>query len=263
MENFKFKKAYGQNFLKDRNIITNIVKESNIKPNSLVIEIGPGSGVLTKELSQIAKHVLSYEIDTQLEEILSENLLGCSNVKIIFDDFMKRDVLFDIKDYEYEHIYVVANLPYYITTPIITKLINSKIGFESITIMIQKEVGERWTSKIGSRDYGSITVFLNYYFDIKKLFIVNRNCFVPMPNVDSVVVSLIKKEKPYVKDENLFFKLIRDAFQYKRKNIRNNLKTYNLDVIENVLKKYNMDLTIRAEDISLEIFVDIANNLSK
>ena len=175
MEDFKFKKAFGQNFLKDNNVITNIVKGSDIKPNSLVIEVGPGSGALTKELSLYAKDVLSYEIDTRLEEILDENLVNCHNVKIIFDDFLSRDIKEDIKDYDYENIYVVANLPYYITTPIIEKLINSKIDFQSITVMIQKEVGDRFSAKVGTRDYGSITVFLNYYFDIKKLFIQKEN----------------------------------------------------------------------------------------
>jgi len=159
MEDFKFKKAFGQNFLKDNNVIANIVKGSDIKPNSLVIEVGPGSGALTKELSLYAKNVLSYEIDTRLENILDENLIDCHNVKIIFDDFLKRDIKDDIKDYEYDNIYVVANLPYYITTPIIEKLIESKIDFQSITIMIQKEVGERFSAKVGNREYGSIQCF--------------------------------------------------------------------------------------------------------
>ena len=263
MEDFKFKKAFGQNFLKDNNVITNIVKGSDIKPNSLVIEIGPGSGALTKELSLYAKNVLSYEIDTRLESILDENLVDCHNVKIIFDDFLKRDIKVDIKDYEYDNIYVVANLPYYITTPIIEKLIESKIDFQSITIMIQKEVGERFSAKVGNREYGSITVFLNYYFDIKKLFVVSRNCFIPKPNVDSVVISLIKKNGRKSDNEELLFKLIRDSFQYKRKNLRNNLKGYDINVIENVLKKFHKDLTARAEELSLDVFIDIANELNK
>ena len=242
MEDFKFKKAFGQNFLKDYNIITNIVKGSEIEPNSLVIEVGPGSGVLTKELSLYAKNVLSYEIDTRLEEILDVNLVNCNNVRIIYDDFLKRDIKEDIKNYEYDNIYVVANLPYYITTPIIEKLINSKIGFKRITIMIQKEVGERFSAKVGTRDYGSITVFLNYYFDIKKLFVVSRNCFMPKPNVDSIVISLIKKDGIKADNEELLFRLVRDSFQYKRKNLRNNLKSYNLSIIEDVLKKYHKDL---------------------
>jgi len=262
MKDFIFKKAYGQNFLNDYNIINNIVKGANIKENSLVIEIGPGSGALTIELSKVAKNVLCYEIDERLEEILDENLINCNNVDIIFDDFMNRDIKKDIGNYQYGNIYVVANLPYYITTPIIEKLIDSKINFENITIMIQKEVGDRFCAKEGSKDYSSITVFLNYYYELKKMFVVNRNCFTPKPNVDSIVISLkSKKEKLPLKDENLFFKLIRDSFRFKRKNIRNNLKEYDLSKIETVLRKYGFDLTVRAEQLSLEIFVDIANNL--
>ena len=263
MENFKFKKSYGQNFLKDNNIIMNIVKNTNIKDNSLVIEIGPGSGNLTNVLSKYAKNVLSYEIDTQLEEILDENLKDCDNVDIIFDDFLKRDIKVDIQKYDYDNIYVVANIPYYITTPILIKLIESKISFCAITIMIQKEVGERFCAKVGTRDYSSITVFLNYYFDIHKLFYVDRNCFIPRPNVDSVVISLVKKKNTYnVKNEELFFEIVRDAFKYKRKNLRNNLKKYNLEKIEYVLEAFDKKLTNRAEELDIDVFVAIANELS-
>ena len=264
MEDFKFKKSFGQNFLKDKNIVSNIVRYSEIKPNSLVIEIGPGAGALTKELSMYASHVLAYEIDTRLEDILDENLVNCSNVDIIFDDFLRRDVSKDIEKYQYDNIYVIANLPYYITTPIIEKLIESGISFEKVTIMIQKEVGDRLSARVGSRNYGSITVFLNYYFEIKKLFDVSRNCFIPVPNVDSVVISLIsKKEKLEVINEKLLFQLIRDSFRFKRKNLHNNLKSYDLLKVEEVLRKYNFDLTVRAEELSINVFVDIANNLSK
>lgn len=262
MEDFKFKKAYGQNFLKDNNIIERIVRESNIQKNSLVVEIGPGSGVLTKELSKYADHVLAYEIDTRLEEVLDNNLLDCNNVDIIFDDFLIRNISLDISNYSYEKLYVVANIPYYITTPIIMKIINSGLKFDKLTIMIQKEVGERFTANVKTRDYGSVTVFLNYYFDIKKLFVVSRECFVPKPNVDSVVLSLTRKEKrTIVNNEKIFFQIVRDAFHFKRKNLRNNLKNYDLDKISEVLAKYDMDLTNRAEELSLDIFIDIANNL--
>ena len=258
-----FKKAYGQNFLNDKNIISSRVKRANIQENSLVIEIGPGSGALTKELAQVAQHVLCYEIDERLEEILDENLINFTNVEIIFDDFLHRDIANDIAKYHYENIYVVANLPYYITTPIIEKIIASKINFNSVTIMIQKEVGDRFCAKPGSRDYSSITVFLNYYYDMKKLFIVSRNAFTPKPNVDSIVISLVtKKERLSLLNEELFFALIRDSFRFKRKNLRNNLKGYNIEIIEEILKKYNYDLTVRAEQLSLEIFVEIANALN-
>jgi len=264
MENFKFKKSFGQNFLNDNHILENIVKESDIKDNSLVIEIGPGSGALTKYLAKVAKYVLAYEIDTRLEDILDDNLAQYHNIDIIFDDFLNRDVAKDISNYQYDNVYVVANIPYYITTPIILKLIESKINYKAITLMIQKEVADRFTAKIGTRDYSSITVFLNYYFNVKKLFLVSRNSFTPKPNVDSVVIMLNKKDENYnVLDEELFFKIVRDAFQFKRKNLKNNLKKYDLDKINNVLMKYHYDLTVRAEKLSVEIFIEIANALTK
>ena len=264
MENFKYKKAFGQNFLQDNNIIERIVSETSIVEKSVGSEVGPGSGVLTHELSKYAKDVLAYEIDTRLEEVLDENLKDCHNVHIIFDDFLKRNLKEDIKNYIYENLYVVANIPYYITTPILKKIIDSKIPFKKVTIMIQKEVGDRFTAKVGTREYGSITVFLNYNFDIKKLFIVSRNSFVPKPNVDSVVISLCAKEKKAnVLDEEIFFKLIRDAFHFKRKNLHNNLKNYDLEIVNKVLSKYHKDLTNRAEELELDIFVDLANALSQ
>ncbi len=263
MKDFKFKKAYGQNFINNHNIIKNIVDKSNILPNSLVIEIGPGSGSLTKELAKQAKEVLAYEIDTSLEDILDEELIDYHNISIIFDDFLKRDIREDIKDYQYDNIYVVANIPYYITTPIIEKLINSNINFKQITLMVQKEVGDRFCSHPGSREYGSITVYLNYYFDVKKLFVVKKEFFTPKPKIDSVIISLTKKEKLKVNNEDHLLKLIRDAFQYKRKNIRNNLKKYNLKMIEEVLLKHHFDLTTRAEELPMEIFVELSNQLTK
>lgn len=264
MENFKFKKSFGQNFIQDKNIIFNIVNKTKIKENSLVVEIGPGAGVLTRELSKVAKNVLAYEIDTRLEEELDNNLIDCHNINIIYDDFLKRDIKEDIKDYIYDNLYVVANIPYYITTPIILKLIESKLSFEAITVMIQKEVGERFSASVGTRDYGSITVFLNYYFNIDRLFVVKRDAFYPKPNVDSVVISLRKKDNILkVINEEFFFKLIRDSFRFKRKNIRNNLKSYNLEIAAKVLEKYQKDLSSRAEELSVEVFVDLANALYK
>ena len=264
MEDFKFKKSFGQNFLQDNNIIKSIVNKTNIIENSLVIEVGPGSGALTKELAKVAKNVLCYEIDDRLEEVLDENLREFNNIEILFDDFLNRDIKEDIKNYNYDNIYFVANIPYYITTPIIIKLIASKIDFKAITVMIQKEVADRFSAHVKTRDYGSITVFLNYYYDIEKLLYVSRNCFMPKPNVDSEVIALRKKEKHReANNEEFFFKLVRDSFKFKRKNIRNNLKNYDLKVIEEVLKKYNKDLTARAEELELDIFIDLANALDK
>ena len=193
-EQFNFKKKYGQNFLKDDSIPRKIVEAANIPDDTLVIEIGPGAGALTKFLATRAKQVLAYEIDDSLEEILDTNLIGLDNVCVIYDDFLKRDILKDLSNYSYSHLYVVANLPYYITTPIITGLVESGLDIEKIVVMIQKEVADRYAARVGTREYGSITVFLNYYYDIKKEFLVSRNCFVPKPNVDSIIISLNRKK---------------------------------------------------------------------
>ena len=264
LQDFNFKKKYGQNFLKNDIIPRRIVDCANIKEDSLVIEIGPGAGIMTKLLAsnKNVKQVIAYEIDESLEEILDESLIGFDNIEVIYDDFLNRNIKLDLKRYEYSNIYVVANLPYYITTPIIMKLIEEDINIEKIVIMIQKEVADRFSAVPKSKEYGSITVFLNYYFEIKKEFVVGRNLFYPKPNVDSMVVSLSKRSNKYkVKDEQLFFRLVKDSFKFKRKTLKNNLKNYDLDKVLKVLEKYHLDLTVRAEHLPIEVFVDISNNL--
>lgn len=260
--NFNFKKKFGQNFIIDENIIKSIITKSDIDENTLVIEIGVGAGALTIGLSQFAKNVLCYEIDETLKQVLDVTLKNRKNVDIIYKDFLQADIKNDIKKYEYKKIYVIANLPYYITTPIIMRIIESKIDVDKIVVMVQKEVGDRFKASPNTKDYNSLSVFLNYYFDIKKLLDVSRNVFMPKPNVDSIVVEFKKKENIYkVKNEDFFFKLIRDSFVQKRKTIRNNLKGYDLDKIETVLKKHNFDLSVRAEQLPIEIFVELANYL--
>ena len=260
--NFNFKKKFGQNFIIDENIIKSIITKSDIDENTLVIEIGVGAGALTIGLSQFAKNVLCYEIDETLKQVLDVTLKNEKNVDIIYKDFLQADIKNDIKKYEYKKIYVIANLPYYITTPIIMRIIESKIDVDKIVVMVQKEVGDRFKARPNTKDYNSLSVFLNYYFDIKKLLDVSRNVFMPKPNVDSIVVEFKKKENIYnVKNEDFFFRLIRDSFVQKRKTIRNNLKGYDLDKIETVLKKHNFDLSVRAEQLPIEVFVELANYL--
>ena len=263
VHDFNFKKKFGQNFLVDKNIVNKIINSVEDDSKSLVIEIGCGDGRLTRELCKKFSFVLGYEIDLDVKDHLLENLNVFDNYKIIFEDFMSRDVDFDIKDVMYDKLFVIANLPYYITTPIIEKIINSNLDVDKLCIMVQKEVADRFAAKPGSKLYSSLSVYLNYYFDIKKLFDVNRNSFFPKPNVDSSVVLFTKKnEKLNVINRDLFFKLIRDSFQFKRKTLRNNLKGYDLDKIEKVLFKYGYDLSVRAENLSLEVFCDIENELS-
>ena len=256
---FNFKKKFGQNFIIDKNVIKSIISKADIDKETLVIEIGPGAGSLTSELGIVAKNVLAYEIDETLKPILEQNIH--SNTKIIYDDFLKRNVAEDIKAYEYKKLYVVANLPYYITTPIIIKLIEDKLDIDKIVVMVQQEVGNRFKAKPNTKEYNSLSIFLNYYYEVEKILDISRNVFIPKPNVDSIVVSFNKKERVPLKNENIFFKLIRDSFKQKRKTLRNNLKEYNLEKIEEVLAKHNLDLSVRAEALPIEIFVEISNNL--
>ncbi len=260
----KFKKKYGQNFLKDINIVKRIVNTCDIDNNSLVIEVGPGGAIMTRELAKIAGSVLAYEIDTDLSLELTKRLSDFNNVDIIFQDFLTSDIISDISKYKYDKLFFVSNVPYYITTPILMKLINCGLHFNKIVMMVQKEVGDRFSTSPGSREYGSITVLLNYFFDVKKEFFVSRKEFVPVPNVDSVIVSFSEKEnKPFIEDFDFFQNIVKDAFQFKRKNIRNNLKKYDLDIISNVLQKYGYDLSVRAECLNVDVFVDISNSLRK
>lgn len=260
--NFGFKKKFGQNFIIDENIINGIVNKAEIDDETLVLEIGPGAGSLTNGIAKKAKNVLCYEIDTTLENILKDNLASYNNIEIIFKDFLTVNVLEDIKKYDYKKLYVVANLPYYITTPIIIKLIEDQIMPDKIVVMVQKEVGDRFKAVPGTKDYSSLSVYLNYYYKIAKLMDISRNVFMPKPNVDSIVVEFSKKDNNIeLNDKDLFFKLVKDSFVQKRKTLRNNLKNYNLDKIEEILKKHNFDLSVRAEQLSIEIFAEISNNL--
>lgn len=259
----KFKKKFGQNFLKDDSVVKRIVELCDITKDDLVIEVGPGGAILTRELASVAKNVLAYEIDVDLKDELNKKLKSYDNVSIVFKDFLESNISEDINNYSYRNIYFVSNVPYYITTPIVMKLIDSGINFKKICMMVQKEVGDRFASNCGSKSYGSITVFLNYYYNVKNEFFVSREEFIPVPNVDSVIVSFEEKEeKLFLKDKVFFEKLVKDSFQYKRKNIRNNLKGYDLDKVLEVLEKHNFDLSVRAEQLSVEIFVELANALA-
>lgn len=259
MEKFKHKKSLGQNFLKDEKVLKDIAHAIETKENDLIIEIGPGQGALTKYLVEKPGHVICYEIDDRVYPYLKK--YESDKCRIIMQDFMQVDFFKDIKDYSYDNLYFIANLPYYITTPIIEKILNLKKA-KAMVFMVQKEVANRLAAKPKSKEYGSLTVYLNYYYDIIKLFEVGRALFEPAPNVDSAVVLFQKHNKKYtVKNEEQLFKLIKDSFKMKRKNIRNNLRNYDLETIEKVLIKHNLDLNARAEELSLDIFVDIVNNL--
>lgn len=260
--NFEFKKRFGQNFLKDNNITEGIASAIDYKENNLVIEIGPGAGALTKKLLPKVDKAILYEIDTRLKDILEDELKEFDNYELIFGDFLERNVKDDLKKYSYDNLYIVANLPYYVTTPIISKIIEDDIAASEIVIMIQKEVADRLSAKVGTKEYGQLTVFLNYFFDIKKVFNVSRNCFVPKPKVDSAVIKMVRKDsREYLKDINYFSKLVKDSFRFKRKTIKNNLNGYDLDKVSRVLNRYGFDISDRSEMIPYNVFVEISNEL--
>ena len=237
MSEFKHKKSLGQNFINDDNIIDKIVRHANITKDDVVIEIGPGEGSLSKKIIPLSYYSVLYEIDTRLKETLERVLNANDNYEIIFGDFLEQDPSKVIEKYADKKINVVANLPYYITTPIITKLLD-EIYPDKIIVMIQKEVAERLSSKEGSREYGMISVLLGSRYDIKKLFDVSRKCFIPEPNVDSAVICLEKCDRLGNVNKDTFEKLIKDAFQFKRKNLRNNLKKYDLERISKILEYF-------------------------
>ena len=257
---FSFSKNFGQNFLTDRNILEKIVEVSAIDKDYGVIEIGPGFGVLTKFLLEKAGKVVSIEIDTRLKEVLDYTLSGYDNFEFVQSDALKTDLKKLIEEkFNQKKIVVVANLPYYVTTPIITKLLESNLDLESITIMVQKEVAQRLVADETSKDNSSISLFVKYYADANIAFNVSRNVFVPAPNVDSAVVNL-KLKKDRFEYEKTMFKLIKNGFENRRKTILNSFCKSGIekDKIIEVLDKLNIDTRTRAEKLSLEDFKNIA-----
>ena len=259
--NHRFKKKYGQNFLKDEQVLNEIIDSVEISNDDLVIEVGPGSGALTKKIIEKTNNIICYEIDTELKKYLDE---FSKTATIIYDDFLNRNLLEDIKNVKYEKIYVIANIPYYITTPIIEKILDSGIVVTECVLMVQKEVADRFSATPCNKEYGSITVFLNYYFEIEKLFNVNKDKFYPVPNVDSAIIKLkSRKNKILVQNEEHFFKLIKDSFRFKRKTVKNNLTGYDLDIINQVLNENELNLNSRSEEISVDVFAILSNRLLK
>ncbi len=258
--NVHLKKKFGQNFLKDSHIPKMMVNLITNKDNSVAVEVGPGGGILTRELADNYTKVLAYEIDNSLERELNSRIGSFDNVKVLYKDFLKTNLEEDLNEYKNMKKYFISNVPYYITSPIILKLLYSNIKFDKIVMMVQKEVGERFTAAINTKNYGAISVLLQYFYDIKKEINVSKNNFIPIPKVDSLVISFTPRDnKEEVKDINKFRKLVNDAFQFKRKTIKNNLKNYDLEAIEKVLLKNNLDLNSRAEEIKVSVFCEISN----
>ena len=263
------KKKFGQNFLIDSNIVKKIVNSASIDKKTGVIEIGPGIGAMTEILSMEAGKVLCYEIDPDMVNILND-VLKADNIKIINQDFLKVDL---DKDFDYftdmDKIVVVSNLPYYITTPIIFKLLGYSNKISSMYFMVQKEVCSRLSAKEGSRDYGSLSVYIKLNGEAKQEFIVTRNCFYPAPNVDSAVVRIDLYDKPKyeVKDEKLFRGLIKAAFEMRRKTLLNALvakySSYGKEKLQAAISALGLGDNVRGERLSTEDFANLANILSK
>ncbi len=263
---FTFSKALGQNFLIDGNIVRKISQQANITKEDYVLEIGPGIGTLTEELALNAKKVVAVELDEKLLPILAETLKDYENVEIIHGDILKVDIESIIEEKLGEGpIKVVANLPYYVTTPIIARLIEEDLNIESITVMVQKEVAQRIVAGPGSKQYGSLTVFVNFFTQPQIVIEVPKTVFMPQPKVDSAVIRLdLKKELPDV-DRKVFFKVVKAAFGKRRKTILNSLSSSQLtpdkDTMRKVLEACNIPLNARAEDLKIEDFLKISKTL--
>ena len=265
---FAFQKKFGQNFLIDSNILESIVSAADITKEEFVLEIGPGIGTMTQYLCEAARQVVAVEIDKMLIPILKDTLSEYDNVEVINQDVLKLDIKALAQEKNNgKPIKVVANLPYYITTPIIMGLFESKVPIESITIMVQKEVADRMQTGPGSKDYGALSLAVQYYADAKVQLNVSASCFMPRPNVDSAVIKLTAHEKPVVDvDETLMFKVIRASFNQRRKTLVNGLKNsseldYTKEEIVQAIKAIGKEENIRGEKLTLEEFAALSNSL--
>lgn len=264
---FAFQKKFGQNFLIDSNVLESIIRGAEITKDDFVLEIGPGIGTMTQYLCEAARQVVAVEIDKMLIPILEDTLSEYDNVEVINQDVLKVDIksLADEKN-NGKPIKVVANLPYYITTPIIMGLFESGVPIDSITIMVQKEVADRMQTGPGSKDYGALSLAVQYYATARVILNVSATCFMPRPNVDSAVIKLTRHKEPTVNvaDEKLMFKIIRASFNQRRKTLVNGLKnspelSFSKEQIVKAIEKIGKPETIRGEALTLEEFAELAN----
>ncbi|MCY1039425.1 16S rRNA (adenine(1518)-N(6)/adenine(1519)-N(6))-dimethyltransferase RsmA [Staphylococcus nepalensis] len=268
---FSFKKSLGQNFLIDVNIIHNIMDASDIDENTGIIEVGPGMGSLTEQLAKNAKKVIAFEIDQRLIPVLNETMAPYQNVTIVNEDILKADIAHYVTEAlaDCEKILVVANLPYYITTPILLNLMQQKLPIDGYVVMMQKEVGERLNAEVGTKAYGSLSIVAQYYTETSKVLTVPKTVFLPPPNVDSIVVKLMKRDQPIVEveDEDKFFKMSKAAFGQRRKTINNNYQSLftngkeNKQIILDWLESSNINPRRRGETLSIKEFAHLYNEL--
>ena len=268
---FAFQKRFGQNFLVDARVLDKIIQSAGVTKEDCVLEVGPGIGTMTQALSEAARQVVAVEIDDHLIPILQETLKECPNVKVIHGDILKTDVKAIADEYnEGCPLHVIANLPYYITTPIIMGLFESGVPLKSITIMVQKEVVDRMKAEPGTKDYGALSLAVQYYAEPYLVANVPPNCFIPRPNVGSAVIRLTRHEQPPVQvaDEKLMFRLIRAAFNQRRKTLANSLNNspelfFPKEQIQEAIAALDVSPSVRGEALSLEQFAQLANLLSK
>ena len=264
---FAFQKRFGQNFLIDAHVLEKIVSAAGITKDDCVLEIGPGIGTMTQYLAESAGQVIAVEIDTNLLPILADTLKDYSNVKVINQDILKVDINELVKEYNNGRpIKVVANLPYYITTPIIMGLFESNVPIDNITVMVQKEVADRMQVGPGSKDYGAMSLAVQYYASPYIVANVPPNCFIPRPNVGSAVIRLTRYQEPpvQVKDPKLMFKLIRASFNQRRKTLQNGLNnspeiSFSKEEITKAIESLGVSPSVRGEALSLEQFAQLAN----
>ena len=268
---FTFKKSFGQNFLTDTNILQKIVDTAEIDKKVNVIEIGPGIGALTEFLAESAAEVMAFEIDDRLVPILADTLRDFDNVTVVNQDILKVDLAQYIAEFKNPDlpIKVVANLPYYITTPILMYLIESGIPFSEFVVMMQKEVADRISAQPNTKAYGSLSIAVQYYMTAKVAFIVPRTVFVPAPNVDSAILKMVRRDQPAVEvqDEKFFFKVSKASFVHRRKTLWNNLTSYfgkseeTKGKLTAALERANLSPSVRGEALSLEEFARLADAL--
>lgn len=262
---FSFKKSLGQNFLINPSVCPKMAESAAHNGETAVIEIGPGIGVLTAELAKTVQNVVSIELDQRLKPVLQETLQEFNNIEVIFGDALKLNLKEIISErFDGQKVSVCANLPYYITSPIIMSLLESRLPITSLTVMVQKEAAERICAKVGSRESGAVTVAVNYYSSPEILFNVSRGSFMPAPNVDSSVIRLTIHDKPPVDvlDEHEFFKFVRAAFSQRRKTLVNSVSSagYNKEMVKNALGTLNIDENIRAEKLDMNALAAVFNN---
>ncbi len=266
---FNFKKKFGQNFLTDHNILTKITETADLSKEVNVIEIGPGIGSLSQYLLEEAAEVMAFEIDKSLIPILEETMAPYDNFTLVSADILKVDLLSEIQKFKNPNlpIKVVANLPYYITTPILMHLIESKIPFSKFVVMMQKEVADRIAASPKTKAYGSLSIAVQYYMEASVAFIVPRTVFIPAPNVDSAILKMVRREEPLVEveDEEWFFKTMHSSFVHRRKTLMNNMQAAfgkeSKPEIEKLLAQAEISPTIRGEALSIEEFAKLADAL--